>query len=371
MTVQQSVVDIFKQIAGNQFGFFARLSSITDMLDSDFTTASCDEKFGKFVGRTNVREIGSRGVVDPDDGQLIGILKQSTILRCRPFHLNTLAEKDEDEAIVTAPLSTLVTRPVPNLPSTATPLDAIEVFLGQDCDCIFVYDDPQEILGVVTPFDVAKTIAVYNQIYRPAKPLQRLRLIDLDDMPLDEIFYRGAQTARDFMRQLPSVAADEPVLAVIKAMHDHHSTVIGLANENQDVHKVISLEDILIEQNPPTDLRNFGQTLNPAADEKKSSVGQLDLVPWAEVCESRDPVFQKPAAAVATTKTTDVEPTTRLSEILEILLEDKEEHVILVKSGSMLEGAVTIREVLRLFKTVLRIQRWESNERTLTAISSS
>ena len=352
---QQSVVDLFKQIAGNEFGFFGRLNSLTDVVNSEIPTTSCDDSFGRFVGRKDVRSIGSRGIVDPEDGHLIGVLKKSTVLRCYPRYLNTLAEKDEDEEIVNAQLSALVTRPAPSLAPTASIMEALDQFIQEDCDLIFVCEDPMELLGVVTPKDIAKTIVVYNQLYSPAKNLQRLRLIDLDEMQLDEIFCRGAQTARDFMQPMPTMDGGEPVLSAIRIMHDHQTTSVALFDESQAVSQVISLEDILVARKPPNDLRVFCQV----ADQTQSvAVGKLNLLPFDELCESRDPVIQEPASSLANTTFSEVQPTSRLREVLAQLVDSHQEHVILVKSGDQLEGAISIREILRIFKTMLRIQSW-------------
>ena len=360
MSSQQSVVDLFKQIAGNQFGFFSKLKSITDILDSEVPSGSCDLTFGQLVGRKDIRSIGTKAIFDPEDGDFLGVLKQSTLLRCYPRHLNTLSEKDEDERVVNTKLSTLVTRPAPHLSPSATPLDALEVFLNQDCDCLFVYDDPQSIMGVVTPKDVVKTMAVYYQIYSQVKPLQRLRLIDLDEMQLDEIYYRGAQTARDIMRAIPLLDGSEPVLAAIKTMHDSNSTIVGLWDKDESVSRIISLEDILIALSPPTDLRVFSMTSESGSDELEVPGGRLDLIPWEEMCESKDPVLRDACFDIVAEKTSIIEPTSRLQEVLTQLLVGHTDHVLLVKDGDTLEGVITIRELLRIFKTLLRIQGWES-----------
>ena len=360
MHSQQSVVDLFKQIAGNQFGFFGRLQSITDIVDSEVPKASCDENFGNLVGRKDVRSVGSQAIFDPEDGELIGVLKHSTILRCYPRHLNTLSEKDDDARILSTNLSSLVTRPAPHLNPSAKPLDALEVFLNQDCDCLFIYEDPKNIMGVVTPKDVIKTMAVYYQIYSQVKPLQRLRLIDLDEMQLDEIFYRGAQTARDIMRTLPILDGGEPVLAAIKAMHDHQSTVVGLLDKKEVVSQVISLDDVLVAMATPTDLRVFSQVTESAEEELVVPGTKLDLVPWEEMCESKDPVLREQCNEIASPKTSNLEPTTRVQEVLGHLLTGHNDHVLLIKNGETLEGAITLRELLRIFKTLLRIQNWEN-----------
>ena len=360
MVEQQSVVNLFKQIAGNEFGFFSRLRTITDLIENNVPLVSCDDDYGQFVGRKNVRTLGSRGVYDPEDGELIGILKQSTILRFYPRYLNTLREKDEDADVLNTRIVSLITRPLPQLARDASPLDAIEIFLERDIDCLFIYEDGKPI-GVVTPIEFVKTMAVYYQIYLQVKPLKRLRLMDLDELQLDEIFYRGAQTARDCAGHLPVLAGEEPVLAIIKAMHDTGSNIIGLTDSEKRINKVISLNDILIVLAPPKNYVEYCAGEDKLGDDKTVGPETIwDLVPWEDMCVSKDSVLREPAYQIAKTKTSLIEPTTRLQDVLTTLLESHEDQVLLVKDGKELQGVITIRQILRIFKTLLRIQKWES-----------
>ncbi len=355
---EQRVVDLFQQIASNEFGFFARLQTVMDLVDRQVPTVSCDDNFGLFVGRRDVRSMGSVGVIDPDDRQLIGVLDRTTVQRCYPRYLNTLVEKDDDAQILGMSLTSFVTRPVPHVPSTATPLAVLELFEKRQCDCVFVYDDSKKILGVVRPTDFLKTMMVYYQIHSQVNPLQRLRLVDLDTLQLDEIFFRGAQTARDVMGSIALIDESELVLAAVKAMHDNQTTVLGVLDESGDVTSVVTADDVFIAQSVPTDIRALAAIANRSDTKEGEATGKLALLPWDILSASRDPVMREPVQSLVGTKVATIEATTRVQEVVSQLLMSEEDLVFLVKSGSKVEGVITVDHILRIFKTLLKIQGW-------------
>ena len=354
MIANQSVVDLFKKIADNKFGFFDKVKSVSDLLDTEIPTASHEHTLGQIIGRADVRTISSRGVIDADDGELIGVVKSSTLLRCSPRYLNTLAEKESDTSVLRTRVAAIVTRPAVHLAPSAAPLEAIDIFLNRDCDCVFVYDDPKAVVGVVQPVDFVRTMLVYYEIQNQTRPLQRLRLIDLDEMQLDEIFFCGAQTARDIMQPLITLDEGEPVLAAVKAMHDNNTSVVGLMDRNETATNVLTAQDVLVGQRVP---ENILSLCNPN-EESNPVKGLLDLLSWNDLLVSDDPVLSDSAKSLASIKASVVEPTTRAREVLAILAKSSPNHVILVKSGAKVEGVITVREVLRIFKTLLKIQAW-------------
>ncbi|MEM6986411.1 MAG: CBS domain-containing protein [Pseudomonadota bacterium] len=361
MMAGQRVVDLFQQLARNEFGFFSRLESVVDLLDTHVPTVSCDDTFGRLIGRKDARSIGTLGVIDPDDRQLIGVLNQTTIQRCFPRFLNTLAERDEDSRILGTSIVSLVSRPVPKVPSSATPLEAVERFLNGSCDCLFVYDDDKKIVGVVKPIDFLKTMMAYYQLYNQVKPLQRLRLIDLDALQIDEIFFRGAQTARDIMQPLTTLDATENGLTAIKAMHERQSTILGLVGNDQEISSVLTADDMLLALAPPAGIRELAKIANRPDSATEQAMNKLDLLPLDELLESEDPAIQEELHALSSTGTTVIEPTTRIQDVLTHLIEADDGHVLLVKNESTVEGYVTVREILRVNKMLFRIRAWGDN----------
>lgn len=355
---QPRVVDLFKQIANNEFGFFSRIESVMDLVDSQIPVVSCDENFGRFVGRNDVRSLGTMGVIDPEDRQLIGTLHRSTVQRCFPRFLNTLAEQDGDARILGTSISSLVTRPVPQVPSTASPLETVAQFLESDCDCLFVYDDAKKVIGVVRPVDFLKTMMAYYQIYSQAKPLQRLRLVDLDQLNVDEVFHRGAQTARDIMQPATTLDQRETSLAAIQAMHDQDTDVICLTEDDRHTDSVLTVDDILIALAPPDGVKALAQVANPPSRTDGKPTGKLDLISMEQLRESQDPALQDPVLSTAETTTTTIEPTTRLQDVLSTLTEAEASHVLLIKDGDKVLGTITTRDILRVNKMLFRIKAW-------------
>ena len=92
----QSVVDLFQQLARNEFGFFARLQSVSEIMSTTVPTVNSEMSIGDLIGRRDPCSLGSFAVVDSTKGDLIGLLKHTTILRCLPRYVNTLKESDRD-----------------------------------------------------------------------------------------------------------------------------------------------------------------------------------------------------------------------------------------------------------------------------------
>lgn len=93
---------------------------------------------------------------------------------------------------------------------------------------------------------------LYYRVFQTLQPLQRLRLIDLDsELSLDEIFCRGAQTARDVMSQPVTVPGREPVATAIRLMQECEVSHLPILDEKNQVTGVVTRNDILIALRPP------------------------------------------------------------------------------------------------------------------------
>ena len=344
----QSVVDLFQQLARNEFGFFTRLHTISEIMSTDVPTVSSDVSIGDVIGRRDPFSIGSLVVMDSEESDLIGLLKHSTVLRCLPRYLNTLKESDRDRTILTANVCDFVTRRSPHVCSTATPLEVLELMVRQNCDCVLVYDDPHKILGVVTPVNFACTMLLYYRVFQTLQPLQRLRLVDLDsNLSLDEIFCRGAQTARDVMNPPVSISAREPVAVAIKMMQDLDLEFLPLVDETNTVTGVTRRNDILMALQPPS---------RPGLIEHA-----VDLPPLIDLLASGvEPALAEPVASVAKGRLISVSPTSRLAETLTKLVETGRDAVIVQENGQFL-GTVTLADIVRVFRTLMRLQAIKEN----------
>ncbi len=339
----QSVVDLFQQLARNEFGFFARLRSVSELMSTHVPSVSSELNLGDVIGRRDPATLGSLAVVDSAKGDLIGLLKHSTILRCMPRYLNTLKESDRDRGILSTNVCDLVTRKAPCLAPTATPLDALEILVKQDCDCILVYNDPSQLLGVITPANFACTMLLYYRVFQQMQPLQRLRLVDLDsELSLDEIFCRGAQTARDVMSAPVSIAFREPVAMAITLMRDNRIQFLPIVDDNGQVIGVVSQNDILTALQPPS---------RPAIiDHAESLPTMIDLL-----ASGQEPALCEPVTSVAKSRLVTVAPTSRLADTLS-KLDETGRDVVIVQDNGTLQGTICLMDVVRVFRTLMRLQ---------------
>ncbi|MBL8815842.1 MAG: CBS domain-containing protein [Planctomyces sp.] len=344
----RSVVDLFQQLARNEFGFFARLQSVCELMSTTFSTVTSDHSLGDVVARRDPMQIGPQIVLDASKQDVIGLLKHSTILRCIPRYLNTLKEGDRDRAILATNVCDLVTRRSPVLPTTATPLDALEVMLRQSVDCILVYDDPASVKGIITPMNFACIMLLYYRVYHQLQPLQRLRLVDLDsDLSLDEIFCRGAQTSRDVMSSPFALHSREPVAAAIQLLHDQRASHVPLTDDNGQLCGVVSQNDILLALQPPgrPHLADFSVPL-PAVTDLLAS--------------GHEPTLSEPVSSVARSRLVSVTPTTRLTETLALLTETGRDIVVVQEQAQFL-GVVSLIDIVRVFRTLMRLQTIKGN----------
>lgn len=339
----QSVVDLFQQLSRNEFDFFARLRSVTELMSTQIPSVNSELSLGDVIGRRDPATIGSLAVIDSEKGDLLGLLKHSTILRCLPRYLNTLKESDRDRHILTTNVCGLMTRKPPVLPPTATPLQALEILVQQRCEQVFVYDDPRQLMGIVTPLNFANTMLLYYRVFQTLAPLQRLRLVDLDsDLSLDEIFCRGAQTARDVMSPAMTIAAREPVATAVNCMSDNHVQFLPLLDEQNRVVGVASQNDVLTSLQPPSKPCQIDQSI--------AMPSLVDLLSCGQ-----EPVLAEPVSSIAKTRMIVVSPTSRLAETLTKLVETGRD-VVLVQDGDQLLGTVTLHDIVRVFRTLMRLQ---------------
>ena len=339
----QSVVDLFNQLARNEFGFFARLRTVTELMTTQVPVVSSDVSLGDVVGRKDPATLTSLAVIDSEKGDLIGLLKHSTILRCLPRYLNTLKESDRDRSILTTNVCDLVTRQTPSLSPSATLLEALEILVRQDCEQILIYDDPHQLKGMITAGSFARAMLLYYSVFQQLQPLQRLRLVDLDsELSLDEIFCRGAQTARDVMSVPVAITSREPVATAISMMRENRVKYLIVVDDNNQIAGVVSQNDILTALQPPS---------RPALlDHKCSLPAMVDLLAGGQ-----EATLSEPVTSVAKSRIITVSPTSRLSETLGRLTET-ERDLVVVQDDRQLLGTVSLTDIVRVFRTLMRLQ---------------
>lgn len=343
-----SVVELFQKLARNQFGFFERLNSVSELMNRNVATIDSEAVLGDVLGRKDPLSIGSVAIVDGQKRDVIGVVKHTTLLRCMPRYLNTLKEKDRDLSMLSTNVCDLASRRSIHISPSASPLEALESMFTNQTDSLLVYDDPKELKGAIGLIDFAKAMLLYYQVYQQPQQLQRLRLIDLDsELTLDEIFCRGAQTARDVMRSPVTVSAHEPVASAIRLLQDHQLTLLPVTDDKDQVTCVISQNDILIALQPPS---------NPRLMDHSAPLPPLvDLL-----SDVHDPALSEPVSNIARGRLMTVSPTTRLTETLARLLETGRDAVM-VQDGGQLLGIVTLHDIARVFRTLMRLQSLKGN----------
>ncbi len=342
-----SVVELFQKLARNQFGFFERLQTVAELMSTSVATIDSESLLSDLVGRRDPATIGSLAIIDADKRDVIGILRHSTLLRCLPRYLNTLKEKDRDSTILATNVCDLASRRFIHINSTASPLEALELMLEHKTDCLLVYDDPHKLLGMINIADFARIMQLYYHVYHQPQQLQRLRLIDFDsELSLDEIFCRGAQTSRDVMRNAIAVPGHEPVAVAMKLMEENDVRYLAVLDEKDRANGIVSLNDILIALQPPRNvsLMDHSRPLPPL----------LDLL-----SETHDPVLSEPISSVARGRLISVSPTTRLTETLNHLL-DSGHAAVLVQDNDQIQGIITLTDIARVFRTLMRLQTIKS-----------
>jgi CBS domain-containing protein len=304
---------------------------------------SSELTLGDVVGRKDPSKLNSVAVIDSAKGDLIGLLKHSTILLCLPRYLNTLKENDRDRSILTTNVCNLVSRQSPSLSSSATLLEALEILVRQDCEQILIYDDPHQLKGMITPGSFARAMLLYYSVFQQQQALQRLRLVDLDsDLSLDEIFCRGAQTVRDVMSAPVAIASREPVATAITMMSENRVRFLVVLDDNNQVTGVVSQNDILVALQPPVRASLL--------DHKCTLPAMVDLL-----SSGQEATLSEPVTSIAKSRLITVSPTSRLPEALSRLVET-ERDVVVVQDEKQLLGMVSLSDVVRVFRTLMRLQ---------------
>ena len=343
----QSVIDLFQQLARNEFGFFERLQTVSEIMSTNVPTVSSEVSIGELIGRRDPLTLDSIAVIDAVKRDVIGLLKHTTILRCLPRYVNTLKECDRDRSILTTNVCDLTTRTTPHVSPSARPLEVLEIMVRQKCDSVLVFDDPHELRGIITPVSFASAMLLYYRVFQTLQPLQRLRLVDLDsDLSLDEIFCRGAQTARDVMSLAVTVPGREPVATAIKLMQDYEVCHLPILDERNQVTGVVSRNDILMALQPPS---------RPALVDHS-----IDLPPLIELLASgQEPVLSEPISSVAKGRLISVSPTSRLADVLMKLAETGRD-IVIVQDDTQIQGTISLADIVRVFRTLMRLQSLKS-----------
>ncbi|MFC1758078.1 CBS domain-containing protein [Planctomycetota bacterium] len=242
-------IDLFTQLAENDFGFFEKIQSTRDMMTPMPQTLGPNDSLNDAIELFRKGGFHHVPVVTPGSGEIVGIVSDRDVLRYYPYYLGTLSEGDDDHQALSTSVSRFMSEDVIHVHSGSSPVEALTFMLDNHVDSVVVFDDPKTIEGIITPRDFIRILLLYHQICTRNSELERLRIVDLeirDRIPVDLIFSRGAQTARDVMsKNISSIDEAATIEDAIEAMQCHEVRHLPVANENGRLVGMLSDREIL------------------------------------------------------------------------------------------------------------------------------
>jgi CBS domain-containing protein len=139
-----------------------------------------------------------------------------------------------------------------------------------------------------------------------------------------------------------AIASREPVATAITMMRDNRVRFLVVLDDNNQIAGVVSQNDILVALQPP---------VRPSLlDHKCALPAMVDLL-----ASGQEATLSEPVTSVAKSRVITVAPTSRLSETLSRLVET-ERDVVVVQDEKQLLGTVSLADVVRVFRTLMRLQ---------------
>lgn len=343
------VVDLFSQIADNNFGFFQQVHIVGDVMTADPACLSLDDTWETAHALMRDRRIHHAPVINPDDHSVVGIVSDRDLLRHQPPLLGTAAECDDAHKSLRDSVTRFMTRGPIWCTSDCSPIHALTLMLDQHVDSILVSPDGKHVEGIITPRDFIKTLLLYHRVCTRDFDLKRLRLVDLDlrdGIPLDEIFSRGAQTVRDVMSKDPEcISAEETVCAALERMQQQRVRHLPVFSGEHRYCGMLSDRDIL-------------QLLPTPASRPEDRPTRFREVLFAS--DDNDSL-RKRIDNVMRTDTPVVGPDTLLTDTMSIFLNGSISGLPVVESKSgEICGMITTSDILRVFRVVMQIGFWAS-----------
>ena len=339
-----SVVDLFNQIAENDFGFFQQVRTVTDVMTKSPHCLTLDVTFETALKLLKKGRFHHAPVLNPDDQAVVGIVSDRDLLRHHPRRLGKAAEGDDDHRRLKDGVAKFMTRKPVWCSSECSPVKAMTLMLDSHVDSVLVSADGKTLDGIVTPRNLIKTLLLYHHVCTRDFDLRRLRLVDLDlrnGIPLDEVFARGAQTVRDVMtKDVATIQSDDVLSTAINRMKEQKIRHLPVVNKEQDVVGILSDREIL-KCLPPPELRSgepeqhFREVLFDTNDK-----ATLHLPVHSVMCE------QAPS----------VNPDVLLTDALAILNGTTVSGLSVVDADTRhLCGILTTSDILRVFRVVMQI----------------
>ena len=346
-------IDLFNQLAKNDFGFFQKINAVSDLMTPEPRVLTLDHKLCDALALFEDSDTHHAPVVSPEDGDVVGILSDRDVLRHRPYTLGTPAEKDDDHRALQIPISQIMTRDPFWVTPTAPPVEALHRMIDHHIDSVLVYEDRQDLLGIVTPGDLIKILMLYHHVCTRTSTLKRLRLVDLDlgsGVPVDEIFSRGAQTVRDVMTaDVVRVRSDETVEKAIKLMQRHSIRHLPVMDAETD-----RLAGLL------TDREILGRLDPSEPNAEKSDAVAPKFRDRLFATESKE-FLRARVISIMQRDPPSIRPEALLSDALQQFQAEGMGGMPVLDEKQQVVGIVTTYDVLKICRVIMQLARMESS----------
>ena len=331
-----NVMDMFRKLANNEFGFFQKVSCVADVMCTEVPTLTTSQSLAdalQLAGNSNVFHAAILGT----DNAVAGIISDRDLIR---FQSNP--PNDEVHSGIT--LDHVMTPEPHAVRPDASPIEALTVMIDHQVDCVLVYEDPTEPKGFVTPYEFIKALLLFNQVCSTSTKLQRLRLVDMDrGLPPDEFFSRGAKTVRDIMTANPHTLTREATVAqAIALMRKHRFRHVPVVNDQGTVAGLVTDRDVMRVLATPVDSgvrvpeESFREFLFQASPE--------------------DPALAQKLSTVTGSKFLLTHPTTLLVNGMQSFLEHQLGGLVVIDADDKkLCGIISTTDVIRVFRIVMRL----------------
>jgi CBS domain-containing protein len=339
-----SVVDLFNQIAENDFGFFQQVRTVADVMTKSPRCLTLDDTFEAATELLRKGRFHHAPVLNPDDQAVVGIVSDRDLLRHRPRTLGKAGEGDDDHRRLKDGVAMFMTRKPVWCSSDCSPVKAMTLMLDNHVDSVLVSTDGTTLDGIVTPRNLIKTLLLYHHVCTRDFDLRRLRLVDLDlrnGIPLDEVFSRGAQTVRDVMtKEAVTIQSDDLLSTAIACMQEQEIRHLPVVNKENVVFGMLSDREIL-KCLPPPELRsgepekNFREVLFATNDKE---------------------TLHLPVHSVMCDQASSVNPDVLLTDALAILNGTTVSGLSVVNAETrQFCGILTTSDIRRVFRVVMQI----------------
>ncbi|MEQ9411073.1 MAG: CBS domain-containing protein [Fuerstiella sp.] len=339
-----SVVDLFHQIAKNDFGFFQQVKSVADVMTKEPLCLSLDDTFEVTEEQFRRKKVDHAAVLNPDDQSIVGVVSDRDLLRHRPRLLGKAAERDEDQKALRDSVTRFMTRSPLWCTGSSSPIHAMSLMLDHHVDSVLVSPDGRTLDGIVTPNNFIQTLLLYHHVCTRDFDLRRLRLVDLDfrnGIPLDEIFSRGAQTVRDVMtKDVECLSFDEVVSAAIAKMQELEVRHLPVVSADGKIVGILSDRDILrclpVHQNRAEEPETRFRQVLFATDDRATLHTRVDTIMSREL--------------------NSVHPDMLLTDAMAVLQKAAVSGLpVLEPQTKQLCGILTTSDILRVFRVVMHL----------------